>query len=311
MSVTRQMLEYINQIVRDNARRSQPTSLVPLNQLVPSPNQPRRYFNQQSLEEMAASMRTHGVLKPLLVRPLKDGRYEIIAGERRRRAARLAGLEAVPVVIREVDARTAPALGLVENLQRDDRNPYEETQAVLQLLSLSLEKSPQEVVALLHRMRNERRGRVTPNVWGNSESAQVEEIFKTLGGLSWESFVKTRLPLLTLPQDLRAALEEGTIPYTAALALKRVTDARLRAQLLAEVQAGLSLRDLKARIQEVLRKDQAIQPVYAGSLKALQARVDRLPPEQKEKAAVLLDQARSALAGLERYLSKNPAKVHP
>jgi ParB family chromosome partitioning protein len=108
---------------------------------------------------------------------------------------------------------------------------------------------------------------------------------------------------------LRVALEEGTIPYTAALALKRVADARLRARLLAEVQAGLSLRDLKARIQEALRKDQAIQPVYAASLNALQARVDRLPPEQKEKAKAMLEQARSVLAGLERYVSKNPAKV--
>jgi ParB family chromosome partitioning protein len=193
------MLEHINQIVRDNARRSQPTSLVPLNQLVPSPNQPRRCFNPQSLEEMAESMRSHGVLKPLLVRPLDDGRYEIIAGERRRRAARLAGLESAPVVIREVDARTARALGLVENLQRDDLNPYEETQAVLQLLSLTLEKTQPEVIALLHRMRDERRGKVPPNVGGNSEAIQVEEIFKTLGGLSWESFVKHRLPLLTLP----------------------------------------------------------------------------------------------------------------
>jgi ParB family chromosome partitioning protein len=302
------MLERINQSVRDTARREQGSSRLPLAQLVPSPDQPRRYFNPQSLEEMAESMRSHGVLEPLLVRPLEEGRYEIIAGERRWRAAQLAGLEMVPVVIREVDARTARALGLVENLQRDDLNAYEETQAVLQLLSLTLEKNQAEVVALLHRMRDERRGKVPPNVGGNSTAVQVEETFTALGSLSWESFVKHRLPLLTLPQDLRAALEQGTIPYTAALALKRVGDARLRARLLAEVQAGLSLRDLKARIQEALRKDRAIQPAYTGSLKALQARVDRLPPEQKEKATVLLDQARSVLAELEHYLDKNPAK---
>lgn len=303
MNVMRQMIKRMDQNV--------PNTTVSLAQLMPSPDQPRRYFNPRSLEEMAESIRTHGVLEPLLVRPLEEGQYEIIAGERRWRAARLAGLEVVPVVIREVDSRTARALGLVENLQRDDLNPYEETQAVLQLLSLSLDRTQQEVVALLHRMRDERRGKVPPNVGGNSEAIQVEEIFKTLGGLSWESFVKHRLPLLTLQQDLRAALEQGTIPYTAALALKRVGDARLRARLLAEVQAGLSLRDLKARIQEALRKDRAVQPAYAGSLKALQARVDRLPPEQKKKATVLLEQARSALAGLEHYLDRNPAKKAP
>jgi len=245
---------------------------VPLEALVPSP-QPRRRF--ENLEALARSIREQGVLQPLLVRPLGNRRYAIVAGERRYRAAKMAGLAEVPVRVLDLPEKEARLLALVENLQREDLNPYEETLGVLELLSEELGKTREEVVALLHRMQNERRGKATHNVVGSPEAQRVEGVFQALGRMTWESFVQHRLPLLGLPEDLRAALEEGTLPYTAALELKKVKDPGVRARLLEEAKAGLSLRDLKARVREVLVKEKAPPPWH----KEVATRLARLDPE--------------------------------
>jgi len=253
---------------------------VPLEALVPSP-QPRRRF--ENLEALAESIREKGVLQPLLVRPLEDGRYAIVAGERRYRAAKMAGLAEVPVRVLDLSEKEARLLALVENLQREDLNPYEETLGVLELLSEELGKTREEVVGLLERMRKEKRGVAARNVSGTPEAKRVEEVFHALGRMTWESFVRTRLPLLGLPEDLRAALEEGALPYTAALELKKVKDPEARARLLEEAKGGLSLRELKARVREALRREQAPQPLP----KKVAARLARLDlealPEEKRK----------------------------
>jgi len=268
---------------------------LPLEVLVPSP-QPRKRF--ENLEALAESIREKGVLQPLLVRPLGDGRYAIVAGERRYRAARMAGLSEVPVRVVELSEKEARLLALVENLQREDLNPYEETVGVLALLSEDLGKPVEEVVGLLHRMQNEKRGKATQNVLGSPEARRVEEVFKALGRMTWESFVQARLPLLSLPEDLKAALEEGAIPYTAALELKKVKDEASRKVLLEEVKAGLSLRELKARVRGVLRKEKAPRP-WPKEVAAKLARLDleALPPERRARVEELL-------AELERVLGK-------
>lgn len=97
--------------------------------------QPRRDFNPDSMQELADSIAAQGVVQPIVVRPVQNGRYEIIAGERRWRAAQHAGLQEIPVVIRDVPDQTAMALGLIENIQRDDLNPLEEASALNRLLS--------------------------------------------------------------------------------------------------------------------------------------------------------------------------------
>jgi len=245
---------------------------VPLEALLPSP-QPRRRF--ENLEALAESIREKGVLQPLLVRPLGDGRYAIVAGERRYRAAKMAGLAEVPVRVLDLSEKEARLLALVENLQREDLNPYEETLGVLDLLSEELGKTREEVVALLHRMYNEKRGKATDNVVGSPEAQRVEGVFQALGRMTWESFVRHRLPLLGLPEDLRAALEEGTLPYTAALELKKVKDLEARARLLEEAKGGLSLRELKARVREVMAKEKTPPPWH----KEVASRLARLDPE--------------------------------
>ena len=252
---------------------------LPLEVLVPSP-QPRKRF--ENLEALAESIREKGVLQPLLVRPLGDGRYAIVAGERRYRAARMAGLSEVPVRVVELSEKEARLLALVENLQREDLNPYEETVGVLALLSEDLGKPVEEVVGLLHRMQNEKRGKATQNVLGSPAARRVEEVFKALGRMTWESFVQARLPLLSLPEDLKAALEEGAIPYTAALELKKVKDEASRKVLLEEARAGLSLRELRARVREVLRKEKAPRPWYREvGERLLRLDLEALPPERR------------------------------
>ncbi|BCZ90503.1 chromosome partitioning protein ParB (plasmid) [Thermus thermophilus] len=257
--------------------------------------QPRRRF--ENLEALAESIREKGVLQPLLVRRVGEA-YEVVAGERRLRAAAMAGLKEVPARVLELSDKEARLLALVENLQREDLNPYEETLGVLALLSEDLGRSVEEVVGLLRKMKNAKEGRVRDNVVPTAEARRVEELFKALGRMSWESFVQHRLPLLSLAEDLRAALEEGAIPYTAALELKKVKDASLRKALLEEVKAGLSLRELKARVRGVLRKEKAPRP-WPKEVAAKLARLDleALPPERRARVEELL-------AELERVLGK-------
>jgi ParB family chromosome partitioning protein len=268
---------------------------LPLEALVPSP-QPRRRF--ENLEALAQSIREKGVLQPLLVRPLGNGRYAIVAGERRYRAAKMAGLAEVPVRVLDLSEKEARLLALVENLQREDLNPYEETLGVLELLSEELGKTREEVVGLLHRMRDEARGRVPQNVLGNPEAKRVEEVFKALGRMTWESFVQARLPLLGLPEDLRAALEEGALPYTAALELKKVKDPEARVRLLEEAKGGLSLRELRARVREALRREQVPQPL-PKKIAARLARLDleALPPEKRQEVKRHLEALQALLGG--------------
>ncbi|MCC2960055.1 ParB/RepB/Spo0J family partition protein [Massilia sp. IC2-278] len=111
-----------------------PSSLA-IAQLQAGKYQPRTRMDEGALQELAASIKTQGVMQPVLVRPVDGGRYEIIAGERRFRAAQLAGLDEIPVLVREVDDQAAAAMALIENMQREDLNPLEEAQGIARLIS--------------------------------------------------------------------------------------------------------------------------------------------------------------------------------
>lgn len=110
-------------------------SALALSQLQAGKYQPRTRMDEGALNELAASIKTQGIMQPVLVRPIGDGRYEIIAGERRFRAAQLAGLEDIPVLVRDVDDQAAAAMALIENIQREDLNPLEEAQGIARLIS--------------------------------------------------------------------------------------------------------------------------------------------------------------------------------
>lgn len=125
---------------------------LPIADIVPNPAQPRRNFVEQGLLELAESIRMQGILQPILVRPLADGKYQIIAGERRWRAAGLANLTLVPVIVRDINDDEAMAVALIENLQREDLNPLEEAQA-LAALKETLNLSQDELAGRLGKSR--------------------------------------------------------------------------------------------------------------------------------------------------------------
>lgn len=120
----------------DNSAADSAASAVtlPINEIEPNRDQPRKVFNEKALGELAASIEKNGVLQPLLVRPMSDGSYRLIAGERRWRAARMAGLHEVPVTIREMTDEEAGVFALIENLQREDLNPVEEARGIKSLI---------------------------------------------------------------------------------------------------------------------------------------------------------------------------------
>ena len=121
---------------------------LPISQVEPGLNQPRKHFDEEALAELAESIRQHGILQPLTVRRLASGYYQIIAGERRWRAARMAGLTEVPAMIIEADDRKVMELGLIENLQREDLNPMEEAagyRTLIQDYGLTQEEAAQRV----------------------------------------------------------------------------------------------------------------------------------------------------------------------
>ena len=133
------------------------TQNVPLKQIHIAPTQPRRYFDPKALSELANSIKQHGILQPLLVRPRARTGYELVAGERRYRAAKECGLKDVPVVIRELSNEAAFQLALIENLQREDLNPVEETEGILHLLAIRLGRAIEEIPALLRRLQHSRK----------------------------------------------------------------------------------------------------------------------------------------------------------
>jgi ParB family transcriptional regulator, chromosome partitioning protein len=133
------------------------TQNVPLEQIRLPQQQPRRYFDPQALNELISSVKQHGILQPLLVRPIDEDKYELVAGERRYRAAKDCGLEKVPVVVRELSNEDAFQLALIENLLREDLNPVEETEGILQLLAVRLKRNVESVPTLLHRLQREQK----------------------------------------------------------------------------------------------------------------------------------------------------------
>jgi ParB family transcriptional regulator, chromosome partitioning protein len=158
---------------------------IKLSDIVLPQHQPRRYFDPQALKELVSSVKQHGILQPLLVRPLGSGKYELVAGERRYRAGQSAELEVAPVVVRELSDDQAFQLALIENLQREDLNPVEETEGILHLLAIRLHCDVEAVKSLLYRMKNAHSKGEQPskgslnesskNVFTNSDNPQSED----------------------------------------------------------------------------------------------------------------------------------------
>lgn len=194
-----------------------PGPSLPINAIKPNPMQPRRVFHPERLEELAASIRANGIIQPLIIRQTGDG-YQIVAGERRWRAARLAGLEHVPVVIQEVADPKLLEIALIENIQREDLNPIETAQAYDRLV---------REIGLSH-----------------------EEIAKRTG--KDRTTIVNAIRLLKLPQPIQLLLAEHRISMGHARAILGLQTAEEQIQLAEKVAAqGLSVRQVEALVQEM------------------------------------------------------------
>lgn len=261
--------------------------------------QPRRYFDVQKLQQLAESIRVHGILEPLLVRPVTDDRYELVAGERRYRAAKEIGLQEVPVVIRELSDLQAVELALIENLQREDLNPVEETEGILALLSAKLDIPTSEVSQLLHRLAK----RTSDNVVGSEAALEfIEAVFQMVGKMSWESFASHRLPLLNLPQPVLEALRAGKIEYTKARALARVKDPDVLNDLLEQSTTGQwSLNQIRAAVNETTQykktESTELKQRFSQVSKTLKASTVWEDADKRQRLEQLLDELQQLAKG--------------
>jgi ParB family transcriptional regulator, chromosome partitioning protein len=259
-----------------NEDSSSPPQMVEIESISLPASQPRRYFDPQKLEQLTQSVKAHGILENLLVRPLKgkEESYELVAGERRYRAAQAAGLTSVPVTIRELTDEEAFSIALVENLQREDLNPVEETEGIVTLLGIQLKESPEAITSLLYRMDNEQKKKVTNNVIGNTEKQKIESVFANLGQ-NWQSFVNNRLPLLKLPTEILEVLRQGKIEYTKAKAIALVKDEQQRKNILEEaVIQNLSLVQIKEKIKALSTEDNSASSP-STQVKTITSRLNR------------------------------------
>ena len=203
---------------------------LPISQVESCSSQPRKHFDEASLAELAASIQEHGIIQPLTVRKLASGYYQIIAGERRWRAARLAGLSEVPVIVIEADDRKAAELAMIENLQREDLNPMEEAAGF------------QSLIETYHMTQEEAASRV-----GKSRSA-----------------VTNALRLLSLTPAVRKLVEEGKLSAGHARALLPLSPAVQESAAAAVVSGGLSVRQTEALAKRLSAEKKPEKPAPTG-----------------------------------------------
>ena len=190
---------------------------LPISQVESYSGQPRKHFDEESLQELADSITEHGIIQPLTVRKLSSGYYQIIAGERRWRAARLAGLQEVPVIVMEADDRKAAELAMIENLQREDLNPMEEAAGF------------QSLIETYHMTQEEAAQRV-----GKSRSA-----------------VTNALRLLGLSPSVRKLVEENNLTAGHARALVPLSPSLQESAANAIIAGGLSVRQTEALVKRL------------------------------------------------------------
>ena len=204
-------------LLGDDVMKQEGSLYLPISQVESCSAQPRKYFNEEALAELADSIREHGIIQPLTVRRLASGYYQIIAGERRWRAARIAGLAEVPCIVIEADDRKAAELAMIENLQREDLNPMEEAAGF------------QSLIENYHMTQEEAAARV-----GKSRSA-----------------VTNALRLLNLTPAVRAMVEDGRLSAGHARALIPLSPALQEKTAETVVNTGLSVRQTEALVKRL------------------------------------------------------------
>lgn len=238
----------IQDLLSINMDVESPTTTISIDKIRLPAKQARRYFDVEKLNHLAQSIQEHGILQPLLVRPFSgvSGEYELVAGERRLRAAQIIGLKEVPIISKDLSDIQRSQITLLENLQREDLSPLEETEGILELLGIQLDVAPSDIISILNQAANNKRRNLelTENVFRQIET--IEKVFSTIGKFSAESFRTSRLPLLNLPGDLLDVLRQGKLEYTKARVIAQVKDEGKRNELINKaISDNLSLNEIK------------------------------------------------------------------
>lgn len=206
------------------ARTESKIILIPQSEILPNPNQPRKRFNYDELEGLAQSIRANGILQPLLVRTNEDGRYELVAGERRLRAARLVGITKVPCVVNDISESDSAVFAIIENLQRQNLDFFEEAEALATLVSE-------------YRMSQ-------------------EELCKKLGKA--QSTLSNKLRLLKLSDEMRYKISRAGLSERHARALLALEDEVQRGRALSIIiDRHLTVNESESLIEQMLRKNEA------------------------------------------------------
>ena len=191
-------------------------AVLSVDEIIPNKDQPRKYFDEAALLELSDSIKEHGVIQPLLVRPMTDGTYRLIAGERRYRASRMAGLREVPVTIREMTDEEEAVFALIENLQREDLNPMEEAKGLKNLI----------------------------DSFGLTQEEAAKQVGKS------RSAVTNALRLLNLPEDVAEELESGALSMGHARALLGLQTAEDISRVAKEIlKENLSVRETERLVK--------------------------------------------------------------
>jgi ParB family chromosome partitioning protein len=274
--------------------------------------QPRRYFDIQKQASLVESIREHGILQPLIVRPSpkEKGKYELVAGERRFRAGSSLDLELAPVIVYDLNNDQAWQFALLENLQREELNPIEETEAILQLIESKLQVSREQIANLLNSAANKERQSVN-NVIHSEKWRELEAIFTSLGKFTPNSFRVNRLPLLNLPEDILKALREGEIEYTKGKAISKIKDEEHRKKLLEQaISEDLALSQIRERIVALdLQEQKAPSPSPQQEITEIYHQLKKTQlwkkdPKKWRKAQTLLKKLKELVEDLSTFTSE-------
>ena len=262
----------------ENAADNETPVTVRLSEIEPNRDQPRKEFDETALQELSDSIVRHGLLQPLLVRPLLGGGYQLVAGERRWRACRMADMDEVPVIVREMSDSEMMELAMIENLQREDLNPIEEAAGYKYLM--------------------------------DNYGLTQEQVAETCG--KSRPAIANAVRLLSLPNDILELIKIGEITAGHGRAILAITDENLREQAVIMAQRGASVRDIERLSKKKNSSDKKPPEKKENFFKEMEialkndiGRRVKITPSSKEKGVISIEYySKEDLSAIAKKLSE-------